>query len=567
MGWLWLLLGLVAGLALGVAIGILVERRRRAVAPGAGPAPALVPASDDAGLAEAVWALRTAERRLAAADARQRALGARMAEAERHATAREDEIDDLRDDLAGQAEEAKRLRRERDAAEQRLASLETEIASERMTAEEVRRSFAAMQRSVGAEREELTRRLTELEEALAAARRRSEESTGAIEESIGRERLARERAERSETEVVALRGEADRLRSVVRRLDEESARSAAIQAELAAEADALRRRAADHRRRMTLLEEEVHTTSARADEADSRAQQAMQALDEADAGRREALDRAAAAEKELESLRVVVSALTREHDERTEAARALGAARARIAELEQRLGGADAARRGSVERLSTELERARRSAALSDDRADQVTELADRLASEQERRDAAEAAAEDLARRVALLESRLLAASDELLELDRLRTRAESLRTSLADARAALVGMAGRSPAAEIERLRASLRSERGRILRLGTRLAGPPDDILRARIRELEDVITRVEFGGPDDLTLVRGIGPAISDLLVEEGITTFAQLAAIDDATLQRIRGRLPVYPERIERDGWIEQAAALAARRRRT
>ncbi|HSG79988.1 MAG TPA: hypothetical protein VLD62_10445, partial [Acidimicrobiia bacterium] len=70
MGWLWLLLGLVAGLALGVAIGILVERRRRAVAPGAGPAPALVPASDDAGLAEAVWALRTAERRLAAADQR-----------------------------------------------------------------------------------------------------------------------------------------------------------------------------------------------------------------------------------------------------------------------------------------------------------------------------------------------------------------------------------------------------------------------------------------------------------------------------------------------------------------
>jgi chromosome segregation ATPase len=566
VGWLWLLLGLLVGLILGVAVGVLVDRRRRRGAPVEAvttPPPAPEP---DAGYPEAVWALRLAERRVTAAEARYRAAEGRLVEAEHHASAREDEIDDLRDDLAAQAEEAERLRRERDAAEDRVAGLESELGTERATADEIRRSFAAMQRSTEAGREESTVRVSGLEEALDAARRRSEESAAAAAEAAARERVARERAERSETEVVDLRAEADRLRGVVRRLDEEASRATAVHAEMSAETEALRRRAAEHRRRVTLLEHQLAETSADAEHARTRLQDVTEAWDATDADRRAALERATAAEKELAGLQVVVTALTREQEERTETARVGDALHARIAELELRLRDAEAARRGSVAHLSGELERVRRTAVVSDDRAETIAHLSDRLTRERELREESEAAAEELAHRVALLESRLLAATDELLELDGLRTRLESLRSSLADTRAALVDVAGGPAAAEIERLRGALRAERDRSLRLGTRLTGPPDDLLRARIRELEDVIVRLETDGPDDLTLVRGIGPAIRDLLAEEGITTFSQLAAIDDATLERIRRRVPVYPERIERDGWIAQAAALAARRRR-
>ena len=137
---------------------------------------------------------------------------------------------------------------------------------------------------------------------------------------------------------------------------------------------------------------------------------------------------------------------------------------------------------------------------------------------------------------------------------------------SLATAREALAALAGRDAADEIERLREALRAERDRTFRLSTRLrdgSAAPDDPegLRIRLRELEELISRIAIQGPDDLTLVRGIGPAIRDLLVSEGITTFAALGSIDEATLDRIRAAVPVYPERIERDRWIEQAAALA------
>jgi predicted flap endonuclease-1-like 5' DNA nuclease len=40
-----------------------------------------------------------------------------------------------------------------------------------------------------------------------------------------------------------------------------------------------------------------------------------------------------------------------------------------------------------------------------------------------------------------------------------------------------------------------------------------------------------------PDDLKLIEGIGPKISELLAEAGITTFAQLAASDVDELERI------------------------------
>ena len=39
---------------------------------------------------------------------------------------------------------------------------------------------------------------------------------------------------------------------------------------------------------------------------------------------------------------------------------------------------------------------------------------------------------------------------------------------------------------------------------------------------------------GDPDDLTVIKGIGPVRSGHLAEEGITTFADLAAADPKSL---------------------------------
>jgi len=60
-----------------------------------------------------------------------------------------------------------------------------------------------------------------------------------------------------------------------------------------------------------------------------------------------------------------------------------------------------------------------------------------------------------------------------------------------------------------------------------------------------------------PDDLTQINGIGPAFAKALNALGITSFAQLAEQDAASLAErleVRG---VTAERIQREEWIEQA----------
>lgn len=51
------------------------------------------------------------------------------------------------------------------------------------------------------------------------------------------------------------------------------------------------------------------------------------------------------------------------------------------------------------------------------------------------------------------------------------------------------------------------------------------------------EDQDSPMESVEPDDLTEISGIGPKISGVLVEAGITSYAQLADVDEATLNQI------------------------------
>lgn len=64
-----------------------------------------------------------------------------------------------------------------------------------------------------------------------------------------------------------------------------------------------------------------------------------------------------------------------------------------------------------------------------------------------------------------------------------------------------------------------------------------------------------------PDDLTVIKGIGPAVQEKLRGLGIATFDDLAAADpDRLLDQLKGSQPVSRARVQ--GWTEEARARSA-----
>jgi large subunit ribosomal protein L21 len=66
-----------------------------------------------------------------------------------------------------------------------------------------------------------------------------------------------------------------------------------------------------------------------------------------------------------------------------------------------------------------------------------------------------------------------------------------------------------------------------------------------------------------PDDIEAILGIGPVIGAHLREQGITTFAQIAAWTPEDVARIGDEID-FPGRAEREHWVEQARELQARK---
>jgi NADH-quinone oxidoreductase subunit E len=65
-----------------------------------------------------------------------------------------------------------------------------------------------------------------------------------------------------------------------------------------------------------------------------------------------------------------------------------------------------------------------------------------------------------------------------------------------------------------------------------------------------------------PDDLTVIKGIGPAVQEKLHALGIRTFDDLAAADPETLaEQLKGRQPISQALVR--GWTEAAQQTAAR----
>jgi large subunit ribosomal protein L21 len=66
---------------------------------------------------------------------------------------------------------------------------------------------------------------------------------------------------------------------------------------------------------------------------------------------------------------------------------------------------------------------------------------------------------------------------------------------------------------------------------------------------------------GEPDDLTVIKGIGPVAAKDLNEQGIITFAQLAKLTDKDVAKIDENMPFSADQIK--DWREQAKELAAK----
>ncbi|MDG3039906.1 50S ribosomal protein L21 [Roseicyclus marinus] len=64
----------------------------------------------------------------------------------------------------------------------------------------------------------------------------------------------------------------------------------------------------------------------------------------------------------------------------------------------------------------------------------------------------------------------------------------------------------------------------------------------------------------GADDLKKLSGVGPALEKKLIENGVTSFAQIAAWGADDIAAFDEKLN-FKGRIEREGWVEQAKTLA------
>jgi predicted flap endonuclease-1-like 5' DNA nuclease len=67
------------------------------------------------------------------------------------------------------------------------------------------------------------------------------------------------------------------------------------------------------------------------------------------------------------------------------------------------------------------------------------------------------------------------------------------------------------------------------------------------------------------DNLKMISGIGPVLEQKLNALGIYTFRQISEFTPQTIEHVTSTIKFFPNRIGRDNWIGQAAALARHRK--
>ncbi len=84
-----------------------------------------------------------------------------------------------------------------------------------------------------------------------------------------------------------------------------------------------------------------------------------------------------------------------------------------------------------------------------------------------------------------------------------------------------------------------------------------------RELVIDLENNALPPLLDGPnsfDDLKLIVGIGPVLERMLHRLGVATYRQIARWSDRDIDEFDARLPEFPGRIRRDGWVTQAREL-------
>jgi predicted flap endonuclease-1-like 5' DNA nuclease len=65
----------------------------------------------------------------------------------------------------------------------------------------------------------------------------------------------------------------------------------------------------------------------------------------------------------------------------------------------------------------------------------------------------------------------------------------------------------------------------------------------------------------GPDNLRLIKGLGPKLNTMLNDLGVTRFDQIAGLDVAAVAALDAKLGTFAGRITRDNFVDQAGLLA------
>ncbi len=73
-------------------------------------------------------------------------------------------------------------------------------------------------------------------------------------------------------------------------------------------------------------------------------------------------------------------------------------------------------------------------------------------------------------------------------------------------------------------------------------------------------ELIGKANLTDKDDLTLINGIGPYIEQRLNEIGVFTFDQISKLQPRDIRTVTQLIDFFPDRIERDKWVEQAKEL-------
>ncbi len=94
------------------------------------------------------------------------------------------------------------------------------------------------------------------------------------------------------------------------------------------------------------------------------------------------------------------------------------------------------------------------------------------------------------------------------------------------------------------------------------TPVADPTPPLAAEPIPASPAIAAPADDAAPDDLLRLKGVGPKLKALLIDLGVTRYAQIAAWSDADIAAIDARLGNFKGRPVRDQWVDQAKYLAA-----